>query len=94
MIGTALQNCFARGKKREDVYVLTKIYREELNEVEKSLKASLDRLQLKRVDNYLIHFPFNYYAPTPVPMHVLWSHMENMVALGLTDSIGVSNFNA
>jgi len=94
MVGEALQKCFARGKKREDVYILTKIYREELNDVEGAMRRSLKKLKLHYVDCYLIHFPFGYYAPIPVPMHKLWHDMETMVEMGLTKSIGVSNFNS
>ena len=93
VVGEALQRCFARGKKREDVFVLTKLDQHEQNNVEKYLKESLARLKLDYVDCYLIHWTFNYYAPTPVPMHKLWKDMENMVDIGLTKSIGVSNFN-
>ena len=94
IVGDALQRCFARGKKREDVYVLTKLDQHEQNDVEKYLRESLQRLQLDYVDCYLVHWPFNYYAPKPVPMHKLWHDMEVMVDMGLTKSIGVSNFNA
>ena len=93
IVGEALQRCFARGKKREDVYVLTKLDQHEQNDVERYLRESLARLQLNYVDCYLIHWTFNLYAPTPVPMHKLWHNMENMVDMGLTKSIGVSNFN-
>lgn len=93
-VGIALQSCFKRGKKREDVFILTKVDMHEQNDVEKYCRESLKRLQLDYVDMYLLHFPYNYYAPTPIPMHKLWRDMENLVDIGLTKSIGVSNFNA
>ena len=46
VVGEALQKCFARGKKREDVFVLTKLDQHEQNNVEKYLKESLARLKL------------------------------------------------
>jgi len=49
---------------------------------------------MEYVDLYLIHWPSGYYAkPTPKPLHVMWAQMEDLVAKGLTKSIGVSNFN-
>ena len=68
VVGDALQKCFARGKKREDVFILTKVDQHELIDVETFLRQSLARLQLDYVDCYLVHWPFNYYAPTPIPM--------------------------
>ena len=94
VIGDALQKCFARGKKREDVFILTKLDKHEQNDVEKYLRASLARLQLDYVDAYLLHWPWGYYAPTPISMQKLWGQMENMVDMGLAKGIGVSNFNA
>ena len=94
IVGEALQRCFARGKKREDVFVLTKLDQHEQNDVEKYLRESLARLQLDYVDCYLVHWPFGYFAPTPIPLYKLWKNMEDMVDKGLTASIGVSNFNA
>ena len=94
IVGQALQNCFKRGKKREDVFVLTKMDQHEQNDVEKYLRDSLERLQLTYVDCYLLHWPYGYYAPKPVSVHELWHNMENMVDMGLTKGIGLSNFNA
>lgn len=94
MVGEALQNCFKRGKKREDVFVLTKVDQHEQNDIHRYLKDSLARLQLDYVDMYLVHFPYNYYAPVPIPQHKVWGQMENMVDMGLTKGIGVSNYNA
>ncbi|TRY78518.1 hypothetical protein TCAL_07166 [Tigriopus californicus] len=78
--------------------------------VEKYLKKSLEALQLSYVDLYLIHCPFglkeddnsvNFKFREGAQViietddHVaLWHQMERMFDLGLTKSIGVSNFSS
>ncbi|CAM6117368.1 unnamed protein product [Calypogeia fissa] len=104
--GNALQEAFASGLvKREDVYVTTKIGPGNLHveEVLPMMKKSLSNLQLDYVDMYLIHWPFrlkdgkrmfiaNLDDRLPLDMQRTWEEMEKLVALGLTKSIGVSNF--
>ena len=92
-IGEALQECFKQGKKREELYITTKLDNPDHNDAEGALKKSLERLQLEYVDLYLIHWPSGYYCSPPRPLHKLWPDMEELVAKGLTKSIGVSNFN-
>jgi len=78
--------------------------------VEKYLKKSLNKLGLDYLDLYLIHspcgmversdtdvFPFEngkMLMDFSTDLIALWKDMENMVKLGLTKSIGVSNFSA
>lgn len=78
-------------------------------DVEKCLRASLGDLQLDYVDMFLIHVPFGLppmaggdfqrhasgdLVLDPDTDHVaVWRRLEEMVALGLCRSIGVSNFN-
>ncbi len=54
-----------------------------------ALRQSLDRLGLKQVDLYQIHWPFP-------PRSVEWwaDALADAVAAGLTRAVGVSNFNA
>ncbi len=52
----------------------------------KTLQESLKNLGVDYVDLYLIHSPFD------VDVAQVWLVMEEMVSLGLTKSIGVSNF--
>ena len=92
-IGEALQECFNQGKKREDIYLTSKIWHTSFGDVEGRLRQSLKDLKLEYVDLYLIHFPLGYYSEPKKPLHVLWKEMEELVAKGLTKSIGVSNFN-
>lgn len=97
-IGQALKEIFSEGKiKREEIFVTTKIWNDEKDNVEKSLLASLSRLQLDYVDLYLIHWPFGYYDNNDNlvqrPLSEIWRDMEECVKKGLCKSIGVSNFN-
>lgn len=72
-------------------------------------KGSLGRLQLDYIDLYLVHWPFAYQEdqkdlfPVDKEGNVLysdidyldtWKEMEKCVELGLTKSIGLSNFNS
>ena len=75
------------------MYLVTKIWHSEYSDVEKALRQSLAKLQVDYVDQYLIHWPCFYLSDPMVPLHKLWPEMERMVKLGLTKSIGVSNFN-
>ncbi|CAB3255411.1 unnamed protein product [Arctia plantaginis] len=97
-IGRALVKKFAEGMKREDVYITTKLFNDAhaKDAVVPTLRKSLENLQLEYVDLYLIHFPtgifengtYDYtdYVET-------WRGMIEAKNLGLTKSIGVSNFN-
>lgn len=77
-------------------------------DVERYLRSSLNDLQLDYVDLYLVHTPFtvpetdgmfltdeegNCLLETDTDHLGVWKKMEDMVDLGLTKSIGVSNFN-
>lgn len=83
--------------ERKDLYVITKIWINQYEDVEGSIKESLKKLQLDYVDLYLLHWPkreFKNNKITRLPTYKLWANMENLVTKGLTKSIGVSNFNA
>ena len=91
VVGAALAECFSKGKKREEIFVTTKLYHDKFDDVEGAIKESLTKLGLDYVDLYLIHWPMMYYAKKP--LHQLWPDMEALVEKGLTKSIGLSNFN-
>lgn len=99
IIGKALKECFEKGVKREDLFITTKIWRDDMHDVEGSIKASLDRLQLDYIDLYLIHWTVtdvdwdNAEVKGP-PMYEVWKNMEKVQEAGLTRSIGISNCTA
>lgn len=77
-------------------------------DVERYLRNSLRDLQLDYVDLYLVHCPFSMpetdgpfltdangdcILDTESKQLEVWQKMEEMVDLGLTKTIGVSNFN-
>lgn len=45
-VGEALKECFAQGKKREDIFVTTKLWHDKWDDVEGAIKISLEKLQL------------------------------------------------
>lgn len=53
-----------------------------------ALKASLERLQLPRVDLYMTHFPF-----PPVSIEVWMDALADAVEAGKTRAVGVSNYS-
>ncbi|XP_055384544.1 aldose reductase-related protein 2-like [Condylostylus longicornis] len=116
-IGKALRRWIDTNQvKREDLFITTKlpIHANRPGDVEKTLKKSLEDLQLTYVDMYLIHAPVAVPQPAsgagssltydrdsngnliidPTTDHVkIWKKMEDMIEMGLTKNIGVSNFN-
>jgi aryl-alcohol dehydrogenase-like predicted oxidoreductase len=56
--------------------------------LQKALEASLRRLNMEQVHLYQIHWPF-----PPVPLETWASALADMVERGLTQAVGVSNYN-
>jgi len=54
--------------------------------VKAALRRSLDRLQLPRVDVYLLHFPW-----PPVPLETWVGALADAAEAGLTRTVGISN---
>jgi diketogulonate reductase-like aldo/keto reductase len=84
--------------KREDLFVIGKLWIEHKNDPEKAIKDTLSKLGLTYLDMYLDHWPSgNNYTQEGVVKRVsvfdLWPKMEDLVDKGLTKSIGCSNYN-
>lgn len=96
-IGRALKECMASGIKREELFITTKLYQSEKDDVEGALRGSLRKLQLEYVDLYLVHWMIPKFNPgdkidlLPTPLHKVWAELERMVDLGLVKNIGISN---
>lgn len=56
-IGEVLQECFEAGLKREEIFITTKLWVDDVADPEAALKTSLGKLKLDYVDLYLIHWP-------------------------------------
>ena len=80
------------GLARDDLYVTTKLNnnRHETTQAKDSLRVSLDKLGLDKVDLFLIHWPL----PTQYDGDFVstWETMIELREEGLATSVGVSNF--
>ena len=86
----------ASGAAREDIFVTTKLWREQLGykTTKKEFEKSLSKLNLDYIDLYLIHWPANAknYDNWQKANAESWKAMEELQAEGKIKSIGVSNF--
>lgn len=75
---------------REEIYITTKVWHNHLkhDDVIKSAKASLSRLNTPYIDLFLIHWPNR-----SVSVRETLGAMEELVDKGLVRNIGVSNFD-
>jgi alcohol dehydrogenase (NADP+) len=100
-IGDVLQKVFNETEiKREDLFITSKLWGTQKDDVEGAIKLCLEKLQLDYVDLYNIHFPVAFKLNedgTPrfekIPIYKTWAEMEAVKKEGLAKSIGVSNFN-
>ena len=94
-IKVALDNGYC---KREDLFVIGKLWIEHKDDPEKAIKDTLQKLGLDYLDMYLDHWPSgNNYTKEGVVKRVSvfesWPKMEALVDKQLTKSIGCSNYN-
>ncbi|CAI2375958.1 unnamed protein product [Moneuplotes crassus] len=96
VIGGALQECFEKGIKREDLFITSKVWKDDYHDVESAIKESLRKLQLEYLDLYLVHWMvtdidwknLDIKGPT---MQETWKQMERIYENGLSKNIGISN---
>ncbi len=84
-LGKAIQNSLL---PREELYITTKLWNDDQAEARKAFTQSMDKLKLKYLDLYLIHWP----APRKETYVQAWKTLIELKKEGLVKSIGVSNF--
>ncbi|KAK8529487.1 hypothetical protein V6N12_060268 [Hibiscus sabdariffa] len=107
-LGDAIQEALSIGsiRSRDELFITTKLWCGDAHAelVATALKRSLQNLKLEYLDLFLIHWPVSakpgtYEFPIkeenflPMDFKSVWSAMEDCQKLGLTKSIGVSNFS-
>ena len=83
-IGQALQETDVA---RDEIFITTKLWNDDQQNVEQAMETSLKKLQLEQVDLYLMHWPAaqkDHYVDA-------WKKMVELQQQGLTKSIGVCN---
>jgi len=85
--------------KREDLFIITKLWKLYRNNPLEYIQKSLKKLQLDYVDLYLDHWPCSYLYDennnkiNKIPLHIFWPKMEELIEKGYTKYIGCSNYN-
>ncbi|XP_016725865.2 non-functional NADPH-dependent codeinone reductase 2 isoform X2 [Gossypium hirsutum] len=107
-LGEAISDALRLGliKSRDELFITSKLWCSDAHHdcVLPALKKTLKDLKLEYLDLYLIHWPVSvkpgeYELPVkkkdlvPIDLKSVWEAMEECQALGLTKSIGVSNFS-
>ena len=106
-IGAVYKKAFDEGLvKREELFIISKVWNDMHDKVVESCKQTLEDLQLQSLDLFFVHWPFpNYHpphctidsrSPDAVPFTAdrfmdTWKQMESLVDMGLVRNIGMSN---
>jgi aldehyde reductase len=102
IMGEFFESKFKEGNlKRSDIFLTTKVWLTHLRpeNVELSLKSSLEKLRTDYIDLLLIHGPMpvkeenGKFVPDLVPHIETWKVLEKFYKNGTLKSIGVSNFS-
>lgn len=101
LVGQALNKIFENSDiKREDLYIVTKIWGDQRRDVKGAIQESLTKLGVDYVDCYLLHWPLAIKVDQDgktvfdkISIRDTWQELEQLVRDGMTKSIGVSNFN-
>ena len=106
IVGQALEEILIKDQsvKRKDLFIISKVWWDEVDDVETACRRSLQKLGLEYLDLYLVHWPIALktiqlengevgYEKLKLPMYKIWAQMESLVDKGLVRSIGTSNFN-
>ncbi|KAJ1020300.1 hypothetical protein NDA18_005897 [Ustilago nuda] len=81
------------GLKRTDLYVLTKVGKAGMLDLQSAVKEEMRKLKVEYLDSYLLHFPPR--GKDGLPSNVdAWKELEKIKQAGLAKSIGVSNWLA
>ena len=98
-IGKGIKRAIDEGLvKREELFIVDKLWIDDKSNPEKALTEALKRLNLDYIDLYLDHWPCgNIFLKDKesktISIFELWPKMEELVDKGLTKSIGCSNYN-
>lgn len=106
LIGKVYKEILESGIKREELFITSKVWNDQHDNVIESCKKTLKDLQLDYLDCYFVHWPFpNFHAkgvsvdsrdPNAKPyIHEnfmkTWRQMEQLVEMGLVKHIGTSS---
>ncbi|MFZ2917992.1 MAG: aldo/keto reductase [Trichococcus flocculiformis] len=89
-VGRGIHKAINAGISRDDIFVVTKLGKDDMGfeKATDAIRASYDRLGLKYIDLFLIHFP----SPNEGVTAATWKALEEAKDSGIVRSIGVSNF--